>query len=720
MKLKGVSFIEQHVEKLVLGAVTLVLVVVLALQFVGEPNAVEVTGAQRVPPARAFERATEDANRLASALRAENPQRPEVERVSLLQRYESAARGSDAIASLPRAFGTGLPIAQVDVAEVELDGGMLIGVQLPSPARPIYAITFNTIDPVSARTIPGLSDLLPSQQPYDLQSVSVETSIPGSLVRSAFAREPSEGSGERPIPTSWWRDGIEVLAVQAERQVQRVDGSWGPSEPVRITPGRLDLLASLPRGEQLRPADMTPVLDTARSAVREVAQPLYYPTIAGPRWEPPREAAMSRSALRNAPEVRRLETRLYELEDLIADDEVRLEEAERQADRPGQPTPPPGDRGRPGDPRDPRQPQTGDRERTASPAVIRQRLEGRRTERGRLLQQLQTLGWRPPADSEGLPDWYSARIDPFLEDDGLRAWVHDLRIEPGRVYRYRTRYVINNPIFGRSAGLHPDQQSLAAEPTMVSPWSEWSDVVSVPYSEYFFVSTASDGDALSGPRAAVEVFRFYYGYWRRGTATLEPGDSIVTTIRLPDPELLPIFDVSNVRPRDPTAPGDPGFPGGDPGGDRDRFPTPPPPGGRGVPPPGGVAPPPAPGAPRPGEGGELPSQPGPASLESRIGFVLLDVSRVPGGQRRAGDAATYQVVVRSPLGTIELRRPDADRQSPLYAMMTASASQGTTQGVTAAEPEPDRTPVPGRQPTPTRPGRDRDPGGGGGGGGGGG
>ena len=55
MKLKGVNAFEQHVEKIVLVAVSVVFLVVLATQFLLEPNRVKITGAKEpLPPGKAF------------------------------------------------------------------------------------------------------------------------------------------------------------------------------------------------------------------------------------------------------------------------------------------------------------------------------------------------------------------------------------------------------------------------------------------------------------------------------------------------------------------------------------------------------------------------------------------------------------------------------------------------------------------------------------------
>ena len=51
MKLKGVNQFEQHIEKIVLGVVFLILLGVIALQFVTTPNNIE-DGGRSIPPAQ--------------------------------------------------------------------------------------------------------------------------------------------------------------------------------------------------------------------------------------------------------------------------------------------------------------------------------------------------------------------------------------------------------------------------------------------------------------------------------------------------------------------------------------------------------------------------------------------------------------------------------------------------------------------------------------------
>ena len=61
MKLKGINPIEQHVEKLVLGVVALVLLAVLVIQFALPPQGVSVGSASDIPPEDALDPVADEA-----------------------------------------------------------------------------------------------------------------------------------------------------------------------------------------------------------------------------------------------------------------------------------------------------------------------------------------------------------------------------------------------------------------------------------------------------------------------------------------------------------------------------------------------------------------------------------------------------------------------------------------------------------------------------------
>lgn len=75
-------------------------------------------------------------------------------------------------------------------------------------------------------------------------------------------------------------------------------------------------------------------------------------------------------------------------------------------------------------------------------------------------------------------------------------------------------------------------------------WSTWTGDVPVDAQENFFITSASPTTALGGPRATVEMYKFYYGYPRRASVNLQPGDVLAGTARLP--EGLLVFDIKKL------------------------------------------------------------------------------------------------------------------------------------------------------------------------------
>ena len=89
MKLKGVNPIEQHIEKIVLMVMLVLLLAVLAMQFVSRPNDIDV-GDRSVSPDQVYTVLEGEASRLDGQLKNQNPSLPEINEVDLVQRYNDA------------------------------------------------------------------------------------------------------------------------------------------------------------------------------------------------------------------------------------------------------------------------------------------------------------------------------------------------------------------------------------------------------------------------------------------------------------------------------------------------------------------------------------------------------------------------------------------------------------------------------------------------------
>lgn len=757
MKLKGIHPVEQHVEKMVLGVAAIGLLAGLAWQFVGSPNSVDVGNGKRVPPGGVFASLETEATTLLGQLQDETPSLPELTTPALGERFEAAL----AAAATPEggrvaALGRGVAI---EVSGDAAATGPVMAARVPAPGKPLATSQWGTADPAFAARYPAIAALLPESQPYDVPVVSVEVAFDGTALDAALrsadeGRRPvplrwwsggvevldveverqeqlADGSwGEASVvpQPAWWPELLEGLADPSKTSWRAPVGTFGAPQTAAaetMTWGSLSL-------DELR--------DLARLAATDpslVSRPPMFPMISGPSWVAPTQVAVRDARAVAADEAAGVVADVVRTQERIADLERRMQEGPRQREEPASRESGGGRRagggGRPPSARPAPDP-ADDRQRLTPEERFRQQFEARiadeRAEIERLDARLAELGFdrteqnqlvERPADATagtggsggtgGLgagfasPDsrggivssGFGEARERLLSSTEYPVWSHDAGVEPGRVYRYRLRVLLNNPLYQRERSLgteDPEMIALAGQPLVASPWSEWSDPVEVGRASYYFVTAASDAGELgkSIPTATAEVYRMYYGYYRRQTATLEPGDVVRADFRLP--EGLVTFDVAGVDEaalRDyyadladyraktgeaaaqPIAVAPPSVRDEERGGGRFA------PGGPAQPPPtvagGGTA---------SGDDGdeltppELP--PGVTAvadrLPLRLGVALLDVASIPGAREGSRGADTHEAYFFDPLAGIVIRRPSDDRSLTAYREVSVSARAG--------------------------------------------
>lgn len=703
MKPKDISLIEQHIEKIVLAVVAIVFIAVVSSQFLGGATRVTVDG-NEYPPSTAYNPIEERATRLLAQMNEPRPSDiPASADLGLAEAWENRpaapAPGETIVAlGVPEGPASGEG-AEIDEPAFEAGEFRFAELVAPAPATPVASWVRNTLDPVAVASDPILQEIVgpDAQQPYDHTSVTLEFTFDGEELRRALATDPdSDGSEFAALPAAWWRDSMAILEVQIER-ADGVDASGNPINLVQLPqkPGHeqpIDELrtedpdAGPPAVEELQAA-----VDRSRVRIRRQVQPRYYPVLAGPRWVPPAESVMLASIEENRSQIDRLVGQLAERVE-------ELEEAESALGRPNRPGARPPRRGTPA---------PADTGRQETPEQLRARIDRLAGQVVSLETQLAELN----VDAEGNPDLPFFRppdvLDDaieLLEEPSLRILAHDPTAEPGKSYLYRARVILNNPLYGRGAALPTDQASRAVDPWFASPWSSWSDEIELPPTQLYFLASASEGDQLGGPRATLEMYRFYYGYWRRTSATFEPGEPLATSIRLPDSRLVPIWPEDYVE----TLAG-----GGTPAAASPRRVTGRPgmsdPRGRGTRPTrrGGAAgvallnDPIEPGV-------EIPlpvgAEPGPQSLPVEVEGLLLDVATLPGAQ---ASGRRFMALLESN-GEITSQMTAAAASNPLYQLLQISVRQGQNQGredfvppepeipEEADEPEEIFVPEPGR------------------------
>ncbi len=227
----------------------------------------------------------------------------------------------------------------------------------------------------------------------------------------------------------------------------------------------------------------------------------------------------------------------------------------------------------------------------------------------------------------------------------VHFWSHDFDVEPGATYRYRARLVFVNPMYGRKSSLDESLHEFADAKLSRSEWSGWGEPVDVSWDEYYFLTGASAGNsAIGSASATAELYRFYYGYWRKSTVALQPGDRFVSQIELPAG--LQRWDVQRPAAAQAWKP--------DAGEAEEAA----------VKQPKGVE--------------ELLLPP---TLAVAADSWMLDAVESPMATAGIGGLAEVplEILVRGPDGQIASRSPRIDQNTPLYAVIKASAELGQDQ-----------------------------------------
>jgi hypothetical protein len=508
MKLKGISTLEQHIEKLVLGVILLVLLGVVSMQFLLQPNNVEVSGSKSVPPESVYTELEGQAQRIESQLRDPQPQLPNVASTDLVARYNEAfADSTDRVTQLSSSLGRGVDIEREFGGEIDSQtpSSEVAALDVPATSQPIALSTWSTLDPYVLQEVPEYSAFVPSAQPFDFPSVSIEASFNGQDLRSAMSS----------IPRKFWAaTGVTIMGFEVERQEMGADGQWGSSESITTPPMTSVPTRSIASDDGL--PELTELVSKAAGAFTDIAQPMFPPTIAGELWAPPSERVeVDMESLSEADKIRR---KLARAEGELA----------RLQGRPATTNTRPG--GGKTSNRDP-----GGTSPSTNNDRTRARIDRLREEIKQYQDQLRELGER--VDSSGAGSTIGGRDGVgVLDAEDIQLWAHDLGVEPGKKYRYRSRVVVNNPLFRKGPALDPndaDQQALTKDPFARGDWSDWSSDVLVGAEQYFFVGSAQPSGARGeSPKATIEVFKMYYGFYRRSTITAAPGDRLESNARV--------------------------------------------------------------------------------------------------------------------------------------------------------------------------------------------
>jgi hypothetical protein len=670
MALKGISVVEQHVEKGVAGLFALALLGVLAWQFLGGQSTVEVDKA-KVPIATAYAKIGENARRLNSSLQAtQDPPDPK-EVLKAQQRFENFESAITApVAPHEQLAGP------LNTPGMLLKDGKSIGpsndapiaeVVVPAPEHPMATTYLGTVSTAEQQN-PEVAKVLPAAAPFDKASVTVEAVFPGTALRQAFETDPDGDKGPiRVVPKNWWENGVQILAVELYRQTLKPDGTWSAAERVKGMPGRalvVDKVDTLNDAESIRDA-MKLAAD-----IEMVRRTPYYDVSMGDRWVAPSEReAVAEAGQSKAEEIKSKRQQL-------ANHDRELKRIDEQLQKVGQPTGPgPGSGGGGGGGRggppgggaappstQPAGPNSNDEARKKALQAARKKIVDARAQVVARLRELGEVVEGPdtatPATSQDQKP--AAKTEaPVLDNPSIRVWAHDVFVERGKTYRYQIGLVTTNPYFGHSAAMVPAQaEKLAKSGVMRSAPSEWTAPIAVDRETYTFFVAAVEDDASSGTKAytRADVFQFKWGYWRKGSDQFEPGDRISLNINVPDfSKVLPATPATDQNPA--PAPGPGGGGRGGPGG-RGGFP--------GGTPPGAAPTPDAPAVP---SGVQIPM----LAVTVPSTEMVLTIGHGP-STGPAGRSA--EVYVKDGNGIVRTVQPDLEKNDLVFVRVTKSAERG--------------------------------------------
>lgn len=549
MKIKGITFWEQHVEHFVLALAVLIFVVLTALQFVGDPNAVQV-GGKSIGPGEVDQLLQDHARKIQSQI-SPDAGAPDIPAPTpALAKFQAARAASISPGATLVVGAPGIsPVAGPAATPI---GGALVVATVPPP---IELKTRQFVETLSAELVAqheALAAKLPNA-PFDITWITVFGNVDlGSLVKQWTTDDPN---GARALPPKWHDGRVDPIDVKLQRQELLDADQW--SEPIIIgsLPGQLTFREELKEriDRAMRDQIIQAVADPAGR--NQILQPEFFIGAAA-AWEP---APLDDAAHDAAPKP----------DDLVADLNKRLASLKKERERiaaklkdnncpevappeqpPAKKPPRDGDKGggdKPGGgpPGPPggglgggmagggRDPAGGDgKPDDAQCKRLRKALKAKDDQIARVEAELKKLlPDAPPQDQAQQQDAVPAPMP-----DIVNIWAHDINIEPGKTYRYRLIVEVYNPLFAR-VELMPAQKPLGEQFTIASLPSEWTEprlakpLMRVYIADARPVAQVGPLGGIPLGNATAEVYRWFGGRWWLGVFTAQPGDRIGKVVR---------------------------------------------------------------------------------------------------------------------------------------------------------------------------------------------
>jgi len=540
MKTKGIPFWEQHLEHFVLGAAALVFLGFTAMQFVGNPNAVQL-GANTYTPKNVDERLRTKAEEISAKLSNPGSGASQIpDPVQLMPQFEKQLAASIAPSPTLPAFASNISPGQG--ADKITTGVPFVVAQVPAPFELHEQQFMDTLVPETIENFPDLKEVAP-EAPHDIKWVTISGKFNIGSVRKQFAEKGPKG--ESALPTGWHNDRADTLDIKMYRE-ELVDGNWTDKALVKHIPGQYNLRETL-AGPIDRTRAFEVLNEVADPATRQdIIQPEFYLGKV-PAWVAPTKAQLDLAAAvaaKGGPAAGEEENPVAGLQRKLARltvqrDHVLAQMKEINCTEEAPPPPPPktgpgGDKGG-GGAAPPSGPQEGSGPGMRVPGgdknkgkcdQLRKQLNKIKENIAKLEAEIAKLLPDEPPKEEKVE---VVAVSTELPDE-IMIWAHDINVTSGKTYRYQFVVEMYNPLFGHKADLLPEQHKLADQFTLASDASEWSDPITVNTPLQVFITAArlpQEGNALaSSSTATAEVYRFRDGKTWMERFTLQLGDRV--------------------------------------------------------------------------------------------------------------------------------------------------------------------------------------------------
>ncbi len=290
MNPKDTGFFLKNIEKLVLAASVLLMLVLAWWFLMGNPFTFEM-GGRDVGAGEIKDTVANKANRLDGRLKTEEsslPDRP-------IPVYSEAIL--EQMAETPTSLPELAPLAQAGLSKdfIPAEGG-LPTYNIPNPpiAEGILTRKGHSVlsGNVPTREMEGLIKLIGNREPKDFAYVSVAATFD----MDEWVERLQSGDKETRVPPRWWNSMLGIAGVMLQRQeLDEVTGQWGNEVMVDPIPGQLAFKPSLAfkasTSKQSKEA-----IQLVRASQEQIARPDFPQTRGNILWSPPNEDAQELDA----------------------------------------------------------------------------------------------------------------------------------------------------------------------------------------------------------------------------------------------------------------------------------------------------------------------------------------------------------------------------------------------------------------------------------------